>query len=84
MYKLDSRRGGWIPYVKWERYRGAEKDTVNTPFSKVHEIEAGVEWQIRPELELAIAHSHMDRTNVRNLVHVKDANLMRFQLQWNY
>jgi hypothetical protein len=84
MYKLDSRWGSWIPYVKWQRYRGAEKDTVNTPFSKVHEIEAGLEWQIRPEVELTVAYSHMDRTNVRSLVHVKDANLMRFQLQWNY
>lgn len=84
MYKYDSRWGAWIPYVKWQKYRGAEKFQANSPFVRLNEIEAGVEWQIRPEVEFVVAYSHMDRTNVKNLIHVKNANLMRFQLQWNY
>ncbi|SFK26757.1 Phosphate-selective porin [Nitrosomonas aestuarii] len=84
MYKYDSPWGALIPYVKWQKYSGAEKFQANAPFARVREIEAGLEWQIRPEVEFVVAYSHMDRTNVKNLVHVKDANIMRFQLQWNY
>ncbi|MCP5275137.1 MAG: porin [Burkholderiales bacterium] len=84
MYKYDSPWGAWIPYVKWQKYRGAEKFQANSPFVRLNEIEAGLEWQIRPEVEFVVAYAHMDRTNVKNLIHVKDANLLRFQLQWNY
>ncbi|MCP5243189.1 porin [Nitrosomonas sp.] len=84
MYKYDSPWGAWIPYFKWQKYDGAEKFADNAPFARVREIEAGLEWQIRPEVEFVVAYSHMDRTNVKNLIHVKNANLMRFQLQWNY
>lgn len=84
MYKIDNRWGTWIPYVKWQKYRGAEKFATNAPFARVNETEVGLEWQIRPEVELTFAYSHMDRTNVKSLKHVKNANLMRFQLQWRY
>lgn len=84
MYKYDNAWGSWIPYFKWQKYDGAEKFANNSPFVHLREIETGVEWQIRPEIELVVAYSHMDRTNVKNLIQVKDANLMRFQLQWNY
>ena len=84
MYKIDNAWGSWIPYVKWQTYDGAEKFSTNAPLSKVREIETGVEWKIRPEIELTVAYSNMDRTNVKTLKQVKNANIMRFQLQWNY
>ncbi|MDH5479860.1 MAG: porin [Nitrosomonas sp.] len=84
MYKIDSRWGAWIPYVKWQKYNGAEKDTTNTPYSRVRETEVGIEWQINNQIELVAAYANMDRTNVKALRHVKNANIMRFQLQWKY
>ncbi|CAE6499865.1 phosphate-selective porin [Nitrosomonas nitrosa] len=84
MYKIDGSWGTWIPYVKWQRYDGAEKDSVNAPFSKVRETEVGVEWKYWSGVELTVAYANMERTNVRTLKHVNDANIMRFQLQWNY
>ena len=84
MYKIDNAWGSWIPYVKWQTYDGAEKDTINAPLSKVRETELGIEWLIRPEVELTIAYANMDRTNVKILKQVKNANIMRFQLQWKY
>ncbi len=84
MYMIDSRWGKWIPYAKWQKYNGAEKFTTNAPFSKVRETEIGIEWQIRPEVELVAAYSNMERTNVKTLHHVKNANIMRFQVQWKY
>lgn len=84
MYKIDNAWGIWFPYVKWQTYDGAEKFTTNAPFSKVRETEVGLEWKIRPEIELTVAYSNMDRTNVKTLKQVKNANIMRFQLQWMY
>ncbi|MCB1936316.1 MAG: porin [Nitrosomonas sp.] len=84
MYKYDSPWGAFIPYFKWQKYDGAEKFANNSPLVRLREIEAGLEWQVRPEIEFVVAYAHMDRTNVKNLIQVKDANLMRFQLQWNY
>lgn len=84
MYKLDNAWGRWIPYVKWQTFDGAEKDTINAPLSRVRETEVGLEWLIRPEVELTIAYANMDRTNVKILEQVKNANIMRFQLQWIY
>lgn len=84
MYKIDNAWGTWIPYVKWQTYDGAEKFTTNAPLSKVRETEVGLEWKIRPEIELTAAYSNMDRTNVKTLEQVKNANIMRFQLQWMY
>lgn len=84
MYKIDNRWGTWIPYVKWQKYNGAEKDTTNTPFSRVRETEVGLEWQVNEQIELVAAYSNMERTNVNTLHHVKNANIMRLQLQWTY
>jgi len=84
MYKIDNSWGTWIPYVKWQKYNGAEKDTTNTPFSRVRETEIGLEWQVNKQIELVAAYSNMDRTNVKTLRQVKNANIMRFQLQWRY
>lgn len=84
MYKIDNAWGTWLPYVKWQTYDGAEKFTTNSPFSKVRETEVGLEWKIRPEIEFTAAYSNMDRTNVKTLKQVKNANIMRFQLQWIY
>ncbi|MCH9639403.1 MAG: porin [Betaproteobacteria bacterium] len=84
MYKIDNSWGTWIPYVKWQKYNGAEKDTTNTPFSRVRETEVGLEWQVNKQIELVAAYSNMDRTNVKTLKQVNNANIMRFQLQWRY
>lgn len=83
MYKVDHFFGSWIPYVKWQHYDGAEKFATNAPHVNLDETEVGVEWQPIPELELVAAYSNMDRTNVNNLAQV-NADLLRFQLQWNY
>lgn len=83
MYKLDHFFGTWIPYAKWQHYDGAEKFAANAPRVDLDETEVGVEWQPIPDIEVLAAYSHMDRTNVNNLKQV-NADLLRFQLQWNY
>lgn len=90
MYKVENSYGGWIPYIKWQRYDGSEKFSTNAPRSHLVETEVGVEWQPMPELELVVAYANMDRTNVGTFVpslngyrQVK-ADLLRAQLQWNF
>ncbi len=86
MYKIDHvfrEDGVLIPYVKWQTYRGAWKGANNAPRVEVDEIEAGVEYQIMKALELTLAYSTMDRTNVSNLGQAS-GDLGRAQLQWNY
>ena len=86
MYKIDNvfrADGVLIPYVKWQTYRGAWKGANNSPRTSVDEIEAGIEYQIMKALEITLAYSTMDRTNVSNLGQAS-GDLARAQLQWNY
>jgi outer membrane receptor protein involved in Fe transport len=53
------------------------------------EVEAGVEYQINKALELTVAYSTMNRTNVANATSadfLKQASgdMIRTQLQFNY
>lgn len=92
MYKIDEvfgTKGTIIPYVKWQTYDGAWKAAPNAPRENVDEVEAGVEYQINKALELTVAYSHMERTNVSSATSndfLKTANgdLIRTQLQVNY
>lgn len=83
MYRTVTSRGAVTPYVKWQKFDGAERSSDNSPFIHLKETEIGVEWQPRPELELTVAVARMDRTNPGTLVQAQ-ADLIRMQLQWNY
>ena len=85
MYRTASPVGMLTPYVKYQTYDGGAKFDTNAPHFDVEELEAGVEWQVFPELELTLAYSHMDRTTVSAAPYeTVDGNLLRMQLQWNY
>jgi hypothetical protein len=90
MWKFDNvfgTQGTIIPYLKWQTYRGAWKGATNAPRVAVDEIEAGLEYQIMKALEVTLAYSNMDRTNVNtgsNYLGQATGDMMRAQLQWNY
>ncbi|MBE0436778.1 MAG: porin [Methylomicrobium sp.] len=85
MYKIDDFYGTWIPYAKWQTYRGMWKANANMPKMEVDELEIGVEWQIMKALELVVNYSHMDRTNMNNSAFGQaTGDVVRAQLQWNY
>jgi hypothetical protein len=86
MYKIDNvlrDDGVLIPYIKWQTYRGPYKGATNSPRVAVDELEVGVEYQIMKALEITLAYSTMDRTNVRNLGQAS-GDMARMQAQWNY
>lgn len=85
MYKFDSAQGAFIPYAKWQTYRGAAKFDTNAPKMSVDELEAGVEWQPSNAVELAVAFANMRRTDVSSAPYRRvDGKLLRMQLQVNY
>lgn len=85
MYKFDTTNGGFIPYAKWQTYRGGAKFDTNAPRMSVDELEAGVEWQPSSAVELAVAFANMRRTDVGAAPYRKiDGKLLRMQLQVNY
>ncbi len=85
MYQIDDFYGNWIPYVKWQTYRGVWKANANMPKMEVDELEIGVEWQIMKALELVVNYSHMNRTNMNNSAFGQaEGDVFRAQLQWNY
>ncbi|WP_266169599.1 porin [Dyella subtropica] len=86
MYKFDSgSTGTWMPYIKWQSYRGASKFDTNTPHMLVNETELGVEWQPNTAVEIAVAYANMHRTNVSEAPYRRvRGDLLRVQLQVNY
>ncbi|GAA0910336.1 OprO/OprP family phosphate-selective porin [Rothia nasimurium] len=85
MYKFDSDNGSFIPYAKWQTYRGGAKFDTNAPKMSVDELEAGVEWQPSNAVELAVAFANMRRTDVGSAPYRKiEGKLLRVQLQVNY
>ena len=90
MYRTTNAYGNWTPYLKWQKFDGAERFSTNAPYSRLNEKEVGVEWQPLPELELTVAYADMHRTNlniastaISGNSQVK-ADMVRVQLQWNY
>lgn len=92
MYKIDDvfgTKGTMIPYVKWQTYNGAWKNSTNAPRVNVDEVEAGVEYQINKALEITMAYATMSRTNVSSATSadfLKQASgdVIRTQVQFNY
>ena len=81
MYKWDDL----MPYVRWQEYHGGRKNVTNSPHNTVRETELGVEYQFNKALELTVAYAWMDRTDNSTAPYVmRDGQVLRFQLQWNY
>jgi hypothetical protein len=81
MYKWENI----MPYVRWQQYYGGRKNFTNSPSNSVRETELGVEYQFNKALELTVAYAWMDRTDNSTQPYVmRDGQVVRFQLQWNY
>jgi hypothetical protein len=91
-YKLDTARCGiFIPYFRYQFYRGGYRSIPNAPYGNHSEYDIGVEWQIRKELELVVEYGLVDGvsldainqpgvTSYRNF----KGGVLRCQMQVNY
>lgn len=81
----QSPLGPFMPYVRWQRYRGGWKAITNAPRLETDELELGIEFQPIEPLEVTIAYADMTRRepDERRLGRA-EGQLIRTQLQWNY
>lgn len=92
MYKYDTCNHGILfPFIRWQYYRGGYKSERNAPYARVDEWEAGLEWQINPQVELVTMYTLTDRTNTTAYTDAGvqsyqqfEGQLLRVQLQFNY
>lgn len=92
MYKYDTPcHGTLFPFTRWSYFNGGYKSERNAPYSMISEWEAGVEWQINPQVELTTMYTLTDRTNTTAFTDPGAVSyeqfkgqLMRVQLQFNY
>ncbi len=81
----ESPVGPFMPYARWQTYRGGWKAAVNAPRLETDEIELGIEFQPVPALEWTIAYARMERAEAdeRRLGRA-EGDVIRTQLQLNY
>ena len=92
MYQIKTAcHGIWIPFLRWNYFKGGYKSERNAPMSLVDEWETGFEWQINKQMELTTMYTITDRTNTTafNQAGVTsyqqfEASLLRMQFQFNY
>ncbi|OWK33443.1 phosphate-selective porin O and P [Sphingomonas dokdonensis] len=81
----NSPLGPFMPYVRWQRYRGGWKAITNAPRLETDEWEIGIEFQPIDPLELTIAFADMTRREAdERRIGRAEGQVIRTQLQWNY
>lgn len=92
MYKIDTPcHGIFIPYARYQHYKGGYRSIANAPYGIHDEYDMGVEWQIRKELELVVEYGFVngvslatvDGPGVPSYTNYL-GQILRCQLQINY
>ncbi|TDU81687.1 phosphate-selective porin [Prosthecobacter fusiformis] len=86
-YRIQDGQSNWLPFVRYNHYDGGRKFGTNSPWDKVSELDIGLEWSPRPEIELALMYTHtFHRTNTAAAPYaeVENADRLGLQLQWNF
>ena len=92
MYKHETHSCGiFMPYARYQHYDGGYRAVANAPFGITNEVDLGVEWQIRTEMELVVEYNLLDnvsltaidRANTRSYRNFTGSAL-RVQFQINY
>ncbi len=91
-YKIDTASYGiFIPYTRYQYFKGGYKNFANTPYGTRNQYDVGVEWQIRKEMELTVEYSFVNGVNL-NAINTAgatsyrnfDGGVLRAQFQVNY
>lgn len=86
-YRIKDGLSVWQPFVRYNHYEGGRKFGTNSPWDNVSELDIGLEWSPRPEIELTLMYTHtFARTNtaVAPYDEVNNADRLGLQLQWNF
>lgn len=81
----QSPLGPFMPFARWQHYRGGFKAGLNAPRLETDELEVGIEFQPTPPLELTLSWGHARRREADERRSGRaEGELLRAQLQWNY
>ncbi|QEL15735.1 porin [Limnoglobus roseus] len=92
MYKYDTARTGiFIPFTRYQHYRGGYRSIANSPYGTHDEYDLGVEWQIRKELELVVEYGFVNGVSLDPVADAGErsyrnfhGDVLRCQMQVNY
>jgi hypothetical protein len=92
MYKYETQCAGiFMPYARYQHFDGGYRSQPNAPFGITNQVDLGVEWQIRKDMELVVEYNLLDnvsltaidRANTRSYRNFTGSAL-RCQFQINY
>lgn len=92
MYRhITPCHGEWLPFLRYNYYKGGYKSERNSPFSDIDEWELGLEWQLSKNFEFVTMYTITDRTNTTarstaNTLSYEqfEGEILRFQMQFRY
>jgi hypothetical protein len=92
MYKYDTPRFGILtPYARYQTFRGGYRSINNAPFGNHDQVDLGLEWQLRKEMELTAEYTIVNGVNLNPLSEPNqpayqnfNGDVLRLQFQINY
>ncbi len=83
--------GIFTPYCRYQQYRGGYRSVANAPYGNQRQVDLGVEWQIRREMELSVEYSLVNTPNFTassaagtTSYREFEGSILRTQFQINY
>ena len=86
MYRVkDFLPGSFIPFARYEHYRGGWKAIANAPRLETDDYEVGFEWAPVKPIELTLSYARMQRREAdERRFGQAEGDVVRAQVQWNY
>lgn len=85
-YKTSYHKQIFIPFTRYQSYRGGKKHELDARSYEVNEFELGLEWQPNKNFELVTMYTISSRKfeDYKNQENVQKGNLLRIQAQINF
>lgn len=85
-YYLKKGKDLFIPFTRYQYYKGGKKHELDATRHRVKELEIGLEWQPNKNFELVAMYTMSDRTfeNFKNPNNRQKGTLVRLQAQVNF
>ena len=81
----QSPLGPFMPFARWQYYRGGFKAGLNAPRLETDELELGIEFQPAIPLEFTLSYGWARRREAdERRAGQAEGQLLRAQVQWNY
>jgi len=90
MWRHDTESFGiFTPYCRYQQFQGGYRNLANAPYGSQRQVDLGVEWQIRKEMELTMEFSKANTPNFSARSSGRsyedfEGNIFRLQFQINY